>query len=63
MIEIRFDHKLVDINFNKKELNFLFYKGNGVSEDITVKADKVIAADGVNSRVREAMLGLDDFVT
>ena len=42
-------------------MNFCATIENGLSQEVKIKADKVIAADGVNSRVRQTMLSLDDF--
>jgi kynurenine 3-monooxygenase len=59
LIKINFNHKLININSKTKELTFeVREKGDGqhiITQQITLKCSKVIAADGVNSKVRSYM--------
>ena len=51
LITVLFNHKLIDMNFQKKEIS-LEKRENGEKILVIVKADKVIAADGLYSMVR-----------
>jgi kynurenine 3-monooxygenase len=59
LIKINFNHKLINMNSETKELTFeVREKGEKqhiLTQQITVKSSKVIAADGVNSKVRSFM--------
>ena len=48
------NHKLIDMDFQKKEI-ILEKRENGEKTSVVVKADKVIAADGLYSMVRRQM--------
>jgi len=54
LITVLFNHKLTDMDFEKKEIT-LEKRENGEKIIVIVKADKVIAADGLYSMVRRQM--------
>ena len=56
-ITIHFGHKLRDIHFDTREVEFDVDDGTGVTRPIRVPAatSRILAADGVYSRVRRAM--------
>ena len=57
-IKVYFNHKLKDIDFDRKFLCFTIYNNNNASNDIIeidASTTRVIACDGVNSAVRRQM--------
>jgi len=54
-INIKFGYKLIEINFSKKELTFT--RSHDKSQEIVqVNGRRIVAADGVNSIVRQSLL-------